>query len=395
MAERFGNAENKEINEAIRNLVPVNTLKTHRSCWTQFEEFCSQRGYSLDQVLPIEELNNILKDYGFNMKKKSGEDYKKTVVKVLWNTTAKSLQEMYYNKFKFNPFKDPACREARNARDVRRRILQADVSKRKVSSAALRNEEYLKMVKLWDEETPHGLQHQFFLIVARELAWRGNEAANCLVSFFREERNNFGDLTGRLEYNPIFSKTHQGGCHSLSESKWLVPNMSSDLCPVRLFKKLLSKRSDRIKTDRMFLSVNHGWTPENKAAAWFKNCPAGINELGKWLKDSAQKAGLDTKRLKITNHSARSSAVTMLASSGIGEQELIKITGHSSGASIKPYLQLNEEHHSRLIQCFRDKAATTSEPVLAKKNEEITSTYNWLAPCFLEFKLETQYDPDA
>jgi hypothetical protein len=235
MAERFGNAENKEINEAIRNLVPVNTLKTHRSCWTQFEEFCSQRGYSLDQVLPIEELNNILKDYGFNMKKKSGEDYKETVVKVLWNTTAKALQEMYYNKFKikFNPFKDPAFREARNARDVRRRILQADVSKRKVSSAALRNEEYLKMVKLWDEETPHDLQHKFFLIVARELAWRGNDAANCLVSFFREERNNFGDLTGRLEYNPIFSKTHQGGCHSLSESKWLVPNMSSDLCPVR------------------------------------------------------------------------------------------------------------------------------------------------------------------
>jgi hypothetical protein len=114
--------------------------------------------------------------------------------------------------------------------------LQADVSKRKVSSAALIIlKEYLKMVKLWDEETPHGLQHKFFLIVARELAWRGNEAANCLVSFFREEqeRNNFGDLTGRLEYNPILSKTHQGGCHSLSESKWLVPNMSSDLCPVR------------------------------------------------------------------------------------------------------------------------------------------------------------------
>jgi hypothetical protein len=50
-------------------------------------------------------------------------------------------------------------REARNASDVRRRILQADVSKREVSSTALRNEEYLKMVKLWDEETPHGLQH--------------------------------------------------------------------------------------------------------------------------------------------------------------------------------------------------------------------------------------------
>jgi hypothetical protein len=68
---------------------------------------------------------------------------------------------MYYDKFniKFDPFKDPAFREARNASDVRRRILQADVSKREVSSTALRNEEYLKMVKLRDEETPHGLQH--------------------------------------------------------------------------------------------------------------------------------------------------------------------------------------------------------------------------------------------
>jgi hypothetical protein len=55
----------------------------------------------------------------------------------------------------------------------------------------------------------------------------------------------------------------------------------------------------------MFLSVNHGWTPENKAV-WFKNCSAGINELGKWLKDSAQKAGLDTKRPIIQHAQVRS-----------------------------------------------------------------------------------------
>ncbi|KAJ4431507.1 hypothetical protein ANN_20105 [Periplaneta americana] len=59
--------------------------------------------------------------------------------------------------------------------------------------------------------------------------------------------------------------------------------------------------------------------------------------------------GLDVKKQKITNHSSRCTAVSNMTRIDIQEQELIKITGHSCASSLKPYLQINEEHHSEIL----------------------------------------------
>ena len=67
----------------------------------------------------------------------------------------------------------------------------------------------------------------------------------------------------------------------------------------------------------------------------------------------AKNIALDVKRVKITNHSNRAAATTELSRSGVGEQKLVKITGHSSPSSLKPYLQLDQEHHRELIGSIR------------------------------------------
>jgi hypothetical protein len=67
-----------------------------------------------------------------------------------------------------------------------------------------------------------------------ELVWRGGEACNCLLSYFEEEFDNYGNPTGRIAYNPIFSKTAQGGSHRLTEKRWLVQNtIDPNKCPIR------------------------------------------------------------------------------------------------------------------------------------------------------------------
>lgn len=63
---------------------------------------------------------------------------------------------------------------------------------------------------------------------------------------------------------------------------------------------------------------------------------------------------LDTKKNKIKNHSARSTAVSRFARAGINEQEIIKIVGHSSSNSLKPYLQFDSEPHSYLINIHEE-----------------------------------------
>src|SRR3978361_721971 len=99
MCERFGESSALEIDKNIIKLTPVNTLKARASAWKQFEEFCSERNYTLNQETTLEQLAMIMKDFAFNMRKTDGTDYKEQVVKTLWNTVAKVLQEKYHNEY--------------------------------------------------------------------------------------------------------------------------------------------------------------------------------------------------------------------------------------------------------------------------------------------------------
>lgn len=233
---RFGSETDQTIDEAIGKTVPINTVNSKKCVWKQFLTFCYERKFEINSAVTAEQLGSILKDWSFNMKRKNGEDYKESVIKVMWNSTAKQLQEFCYNNFgmKFNPFSDIEFKSARDARDAKRRILQVDPSKRKSSSAALTTEELSKVLTVWNEDNPIGLQRKFFHVAGYELAWRGGEASTCCVHHFCQEIDNAGIPTGRIQYNPLFTKTTQGGAKKLADSKWLTKNtINVDICPVR------------------------------------------------------------------------------------------------------------------------------------------------------------------
>lgn len=354
---RFGIQSITEIKKAVSENIPPNTRISKTSIWRQFSQFLLIRDYKLEKHTPAEELAKIMEDYAYNMKKLNGEDYKESSIKSIWNTTAQMLQEKYYQEFniKIDPFTDIVFKSARLAKDLKRKQLQGKQEKRKESSKALTTQELLYMIKIHDEDTPDGLQKKIFHLFSFELAWRGNEAVNCKVHYFQQELDLKGEFTGRIEYNPIFSKTTQGGAKALASSKWLVRNNTNkDLCPIRLFLKLFEKRNTNpeITSDRLFLTVHSNW----KKGIWYKNMPIGINSMSKWTKLSAEKIGVNTKKFKVTNHSHRSSTISALAKNGVGEQEMIKLTGHSHANSLKPYLQLDSEHHLKLIENLRKKA---------------------------------------
>lgn len=105
---RFGASTSADISLEILKSIPKNTKHSKTSIWKQFTAFCKEKEYELLQDTPTEVLSNILKDWAFNMKKRNGEDYKEYVVKTMWNSTAKMLQEKYYQEFGIiiEPFND-------------------------------------------------------------------------------------------------------------------------------------------------------------------------------------------------------------------------------------------------------------------------------------------------
>ena len=90
----------------------------------------------------------------------------------MWNVAAKQLQQKYHDEFhkEIDPFKSLIYHEAREAKNCKRKELQALPEKRRQSSAALTTEEYQKIISLWDENTPEVLQKTFFVIASVELA---------------------------------------------------------------------------------------------------------------------------------------------------------------------------------------------------------------------------------
>lgn len=365
---RFGCSSLSQIEEVARDSEPKNTRKSKQYIWRQFMYFTEERNYVLNETTSISELANVLEDWAFNMRKQNGQEYKEYTIKTIWNVTAKMLMEKYYQDFNitFNPFTDIAFKLARNAKGAKRKQLQQDPEKRKRSAVFLSYEEFKKMIITCSEDDPDGLQKKVFFVLSFELAWRGGEGASCLVTFFKEELSNEGVITGRIEYNPLFSKTTQGGDKPCASSKWIIKNTQNpDICPVRLYQKFMKKRNG-IKSDRLFLTVNPSW----KFSKWYKDVPAGRNIITTWTSNQAKMLGLKTDKKRITNHSLRATAVSKLAKEGIEEQQLIKITGHSNAKSITPYLQMDAEHHAKIIRKMRD--STTSEEPAPKVSPELS-----------------------
>uniref|UniRef100_A0A6P7F3A3 Uncharacterized protein LOC114324677 n=1 Tax=Diabrotica virgifera virgifera TaxID=50390 RepID=A0A6P7F3A3_DIAVI len=143
---RFGDNNHEQIKDLLKNNTPQNTIRTKRSVWTQFEQFCKVRNYQLNDNTSIQEIAKVLEDWGMNMKKMNGEDYKEYSVKTIWNVTAKMIQEKYFSEFKisFNPFIDIEFKKARDVRNAKRKELQSRPEKRKQSAIALDEKEYSK-----------------------------------------------------------------------------------------------------------------------------------------------------------------------------------------------------------------------------------------------------------
>ncbi|CAH0558871.1 unnamed protein product [Brassicogethes aeneus] len=95
-------------------------------------------------------------------------------------------------------------------------------------------------------------------------------------------------------------------------------------------------------------------------------------KLAKAVQKAVQIAiGLNVKERKITNHSNRSTAVSELAKNGVQEQQLLKITGHSNPNSIKPYLNIDQEHHNKIINTMRGNRSS-----IVEKNSQSNVAFN-------------------
>ena len=138
-------------------------------------------------------------------------------------------------------------------------------------------------------------------------------------------------------------KTRQRGLKV--KPRLVTPKMfatgNEERCPVMMFKVYLEKRPEEIKTTGPFyLSV----IDKPVSNVWSKKTPMGKNTIDSIIKKMKLNSPLIDlcPEKRITNHSARKTAVKKLKSSGIPKCEIKNITGHTSAQGLDDYVSGDE-----------------------------------------------------
>ena len=130
-----------------------------------------------------------------------------------------------------------------------------------------------------------------------------------------------------LQYVEFFSKNHNGGIRDIKKQPKLVSAFSTDndRNPIYIYQKYISHRPIN-SGDRFYLRPH----PNPTSTTWYTCQPLGIQSIAKIIKQSLSKD--DESSNKFTPHSLRATTATRLYESGIEEQVISEITGHTSTA---------------------------------------------------------------
>ena len=82
----------------------------------------------------------------FNTKKPNGEDYKEYVIKTMWNSTTKMLEEKYFSEDGFSDMMFKGRKRCMKCQ--KERVNNGNQKKRKRGSSALNKDNSIKMAKL-------------------------------------------------------------------------------------------------------------------------------------------------------------------------------------------------------------------------------------------------------
>ena len=95
------------------------------------------------------------------------------------------------------------------------------------------------------------------------------------------------------------------------------------------------------------------WTEENllctvNGTVWYTLSPVGINQIDHFMRTMTKLAGLETTQKNFMNHSVQKTLVRKLQKSGISNDKIASITGHSSEQSLRDYADTDIADHAKM-----------------------------------------------
>lgn len=303
--ERFHSTKTvEEYKEKSKN---ANTTKATCQWMRVFCQWAEKRGHPKNiETLAPDTLNNILQNFYAEINKKDGKDYEPSSLAAMQSSIDRYLRESSYEYSILN------SRHFKGSRDVlegkARMLREKGMGKKpnKTNSLTREEEEILWQSGQLGDETPKSIIRTLWWQLTQHFGLRGRQEHHSMrVEDFKFRRDESG--TTYIMFSEGITKTRQSGLHQ--KNRLQLPKMfatESDRCPVKLFRKYLSKRPVELKESGPFYlqPIVNPLTD-----VWYKKQPMGINSINGIMKDMISNSPLRNTEKHLANHSARKTVV--------------------------------------------------------------------------------------
>ena len=124
------------------------------------------------------------------------------------------------------------------------------------------------------------------------------------------------------------------------------------------------------------------------------NARLGVNTLGNKMKDISEAAGCSKK---YTNHCLKAMTVTVPDRAGFVNRNIMSVTGHRSGSSLKHYVTTSDDRKKqmsgKIARKMMQECQENSPPTASSTNENVPSTSQSTEPVAKVAKVVASENP--
>ena len=114
---------------------------------------------------------------------------------------------------------------------------------------------------------------------------------------------------------------------------------------------------------------------------WYMPAPLGKNMIGNFLAKAAERAGIQRRGSKISNHSVRKTCISRLLDADVPENFASQLSGHKNTESLQSYKSAGDKQQRQMSYALSRQALTSRETTIChqpKPSAERPFARSWL-----------------
>ena len=329
---RFASLNEEQYKELLQDKDSQHTQRSTDRAVKTLRSYCKEKKVSENfENLGILELDQLLAKFYVEARREDGDLYKTGSMLNLRTGICRYLKK----ERKLDIMKEAEFVEANNAFHATQVKLKKVGKGDTIHYSRIDENDLAKIYssKVFDQSTPRGLQLKVWFELMVYICRRGRENLRQLTKgHFAINADSEGrryvyqavdEMTKKIREDNMSTRVDAGRMY---ETK-------TEGCPVASFEKYLSVLNPNC--DALFQTPLPSVKPDDRV--WFKKSPVGEKTLGSFMGKISTAAKLSRR---YTNHSLRSTCISILDSQGFEARDICNISGHRSEASLKSYIGL-------------------------------------------------------